>query len=266
MSQMNSTPIREIGNHQILNAENTGAGQWKLFAGSPLVFNPIEKVAEIEEREVFYEYFTITTSGNYEIAVNSSFSSQMQLFEDDGVLDDSDYLTESNMSYSPSIDYTLQPGNYVLAFGDDPLTVEEAVAGKNSINADIGKGIFSLSIQMKDDNPMIWKANDPALGWGVAGNYIDLDPTTPEGPFYRIIDNGYVDITIEDPDGTIPDAAFFSGKSFIGVHRFNTLKVSGGAKVDFGEDRVLVEDLTNSAYDIYSNITADSQSVLPPQQ
>lgn len=127
----------------------------------------------------------------------------------------------------------------------------------------LGGGRWKVYAGIPGNSPNIWRANDPPLGWGIAGNFIDLDADTTDGPFYKIVDNGWVDCTIEDPEGHISDAQSLIGRTFIGVHRFETIDVLGGASVDFGEDRVFVMDPDNSAWDIDSEIISDSASVLP---
>jgi YVTN family beta-propeller protein len=111
-----------------------------------------------------------------------------------------------------------------------------------------------------------WQQYDQDLQWGIVGNYIDLDPATPEGPFFKIIDNGPDNFTIADPNGVISSINYLIEREFIGIHRFSTLQVTGGASVDFGGDRVIVSDTANSVWDLNSEIIADGDSVLPVQQ
>jgi hypothetical protein len=61
-------------------------------------------------------------------------------------------------------------------------------------------------------------------------------------------------------------AAGLVNKYFIGVHELETLNVQGLVTADFGEDRVIVNDIDNSVWDGTSSILAGQGSELPVQQ
>jgi len=263
-----STPLRKVGSHRIVDAEDLGGGRWKVIAGEPLLFNPINSSASVTRGGVYYEYFTVTTEETYVMETTAGdFDTYMHLFYNDGLLDASDHIgldDDSGTGNLSRISRALDPGNYILAIGGYEMSLDAAVTGRNTSSL---YGNFQLSIDISDSSQNhIWKANDQQPARGIVGNYIDLDPATTDGPFYKIVDNGWVDFTIEDPDGSITDASSLIGRTFIGVHRFETLEVTGGASLDFGADRVFVLDPVHSLWDLSSEIKADSASVLPARQ
>ena len=87
-----------------------------------------------------------------------------------------------------------------------------------------------------------WLATDAALGWGVDGIEVDLDASETSSPQYVIASNTQNTLTIATTD----DLSGVVGGELVGVHTFNTLTVTGGADVDFGEDRLVVLDVAGS--------------------
>ena len=87
-----------------------------------------------------------------------------------------------------------------------------------------------------------------------------------DGSYYKIESNTAEDfvIRLEGNQTLIPDD--FIGKELIGVHLFDQLTATGGALIDFGDDRVFVDDPDNSIWDLDSDIVAGEGSELPIQQ
>ena len=79
--------------------------------------------------------------------------------------------------------------------------------------------------------------------------------------YYEITSNGYESLIIHTDD----DLSIYNGRNseLIGVHSFDTIDVQGGAQVDFGIDRVFVNDLGSSILDDISHINAGENSQLP---
>jgi hypothetical protein len=98
---------------------------------------------------------------------------------------------------------------------------------------------------------------------------VDLDTDTSEsvaGPYYRIESNTQDNSTIQLGAGHNLNSEDFIGKEFTGVQLYKQLKVTGGATVDFGNDRVFVEDIAGSLWDADSDIIYGAGSELPAQQ
>jgi hypothetical protein len=88
-----------------------------------------------------------------------------------------------------------------------------------------------------------WKASDPALDWGIDGLEVDLDATETASALYRIVSNTANTITINTSD----NLAGAVGSTLVGVQTFETVRVTGGADVDLGEDRLVISNLGGSA-------------------
>ncbi|HEX6927951.1 MAG TPA: LamG domain-containing protein, partial [Gammaproteobacteria bacterium] len=97
-----------------------------------------------------------------------------------------------------------------------------------------------------------WLATDAEYGFGVDGIDVDLDAANVTGPLYRIVSNTVNTITVHTTD----DLTGMAGRELIGVHTFATLQVLGRADVDFGGDRVIVNDLDNSRVSAGSTLRA----------
>jgi len=87
-----------------------------------------------------------------------------------------------------------------------------------------------------------WRMTDVAHDWGLDGIDVDLDASNATGPLYRIVRNTANTLTVHTAD----DLGGLIGRELIGVHTFETLQVLGKADVDFGGDRVIVNDVDNS--------------------
>ena len=104
----------------------------------------------------------------------------------------------------------------------------------------------------------VWKATDLAKDQGVQGLKVSLDSSNSNAPLYTIKRNTLNSIVIETSD----DLSIYSAHSLIGVHTFETINVTRGAYVDFGEDRVIINDLLNSNIDETSGINLSNSSTL----
>jgi hypothetical protein len=87
-----------------------------------------------------------------------------------------------------------------------------------------------------------WKATDPVLDWGIDGLDVDLDASETASPLYRIASNTANTITINTSD----NLAGVVGLNLVGVQTFESVRVTGGADVDFGEDRLVITNLAGS--------------------
>jgi hypothetical protein len=97
------------------------------------------------------------------------------------------------------------------------------------------------------------------------GYWLDLDADEDLSPYYPIVEQpGSQQVVVQTTDDLA--AAGLVNKYFVGVHELETLNVQGGVIADFGEDRVLVNDIGNSVWDGTSSILAGQGSELPVQQ
>ncbi|MDX1407159.1 MAG: Ig-like domain-containing protein, partial [Saprospiraceae bacterium] len=101
----------------------------------------------------------------------------------------------------------------------------------------LSPGVWRITI---DSSP--WKASDANLDWGLTGIEVDLDASETNSAHYTIESNTANTLTINTND----DLAGVIGNQLAGVHRFETIRVLGGAYVTAWGDRVLVNDPVNS--------------------
>ena len=166
---------------------------------------------------------------------------------------------------SGTLQLVLPPGDYILAVGGNHTDLTEAVS--RSSYSYYG-GYLTFSIKGLGGH-VGWPASDQPDGWGLKGHYVDLDAVTNEGfdgSYYKIESNTDDDfvIRLEGNQTLVPDD--FIGKELIGIHLFDQLTATGGALIDFGDDRVFVRDPENSIWDLDSDIVAGEGSVMPTQQ
>ncbi|HEX7026477.1 MAG TPA: thrombospondin type 3 repeat-containing protein, partial [Gammaproteobacteria bacterium] len=111
--------------------------------------------------------------------------------------------------------------------------------GRHTITGidEVSPGVWRIEVA---GNP--WQVSDPALDWGLGGIEVDLDGTEQSSPLYTIVSNTTNVLTLHTSD----DLSGLIGSELIGVHTFETLRVVNGASVDFGEDRIVINDLVNS--------------------
>lgn len=131
--------------------------------------------------------------------------------------------------------------NDVAGIGDTPnlgLTGVEHI-GRHSITnvVDLGNGSWELSVGTSP-----WQATNVQFEYGVQGLQVDLNASDEAGPLYTIQSNTSNTLIIETAD----NLSGIVGQELIGVHQFDRLIIKDGALVDFGEDRVEVNDLANS--------------------
>jgi hypothetical protein len=119
---------------------------------------------------------------------------------------------------------------------------------------DLGDGRWQVNV-----GTSAWTATNTTYDFGVQGLTVDLDRADATSLLYTIESNTANALIISTPD----DLSGYAGKELIGVHRFSTLNIGGGASVDFGNDRIEVQDTFNSQIDAGSLLNAGPGSVLP---
>lgn len=100
-----------------------------------------------------------------------------------------------------------------------------------------GNGRWRVTV---DGTP--WQATNEALERGIQGLEVSLNETDPAAPLYEVVENGQSWFEVETTD----DLGVYLGAELIGVHRMETISVTGGASVDFRGDRLLLSDPANS--------------------
>jgi hypothetical protein len=98
----------------------------------------------------------------------------------------------------------------------------------------------------------VWKETNTATSEGIQDKAVSLDAADEGAALYTVLSNTLDSFIVETAD----DLSAIAGQGLVGVHTLNTLQVLGGAKVDFGDDRVVLLDVANSFVDADSTLTA----------
>jgi hypothetical protein len=159
-----------------------------------------------------------------------------------------------------------QPGQLKIANIDpatsqtieSELVTEMQVVGRHAITG----------VQLQDgftDRWVITTGDTLPADKNYVGYWLDLDADEDLSPYYLIVEQpGAGQVIVQTTDDLA--AAGLVNKYFIGVHELETLNVQGLVTADFGEDRVIVNDIDNSVWDGTSSILAGQGSELPVQQ
>ena len=118
-------------------------------------------------------------------------------------------------------------------------------------------GVWTVTV---DGSP--WIPTSATLGWGVDGIDVDFDASETAGTHYRIEVNTANTLTIHTTD----DLSGFNGKTLVGVHTFETVRVTGGADVTFGDDRLIITDPANSIVGVNSTLRVGEMEASAVQQ
>ena len=96
------------------------------------------------------------------------------------------------------------------------------------------------------------KNTNPAKDEGLQGLEVSLDSSETTPLLYKIKSNLTNSITVESEISLTP----YIGKTLIGVHTFQSLRVTRGAYLDFGTDRVEILNPTQSIIDATSQVNS----------
>ncbi len=268
-----STPIREIGRYIVSNVVAAGIESITGDALYELQITPRDAVHlkfsgvinEFLPGTVNHHLFTIDSIRDVDIEVTTSeFDTHVYLFKDDGasLIYIANNTSSGRGNQSRLVSTALAAGNYVVAISANSTTSSSALNRNKTRNSSFG--YYSLSIDtLYDVIGDTWHATDSVYGWGLDGLKITLDPNTAGADLYRIVSNTENTITVASPIVDLTTTVVPGTTEFMGVHEFETINITGGAQVDFGVDRVIVNRPLDSVIDIDSALTADPASVLP---
>jgi hypothetical protein len=250
VAQASSTPIEHVGRHTITDVEDLGNERWQVD------IKPTMAVRVVESGEVTSaagaHYFTVSEAQSVKISVTATYYHYLYLFRDDGDLGTDDYIalvsstTSGEIPYTSTITRVLEPGNYVVVmtgYGTGQTTA--AALGNQSSSA--YSGPYQIRIQSSDT---VWRATNMNYDYGIQGLTVDLDRADNASPYYTIESNDVWSLIINTPD----DLSDIVGNELIGVHRFQSVQFTGGASLDFGDDRYEIVDLSASTIDATSSV------------
>lgn len=257
-----STPVRQIGQRIIASLTDQTGGLYNVSLGANSAVH-INEAAAITtstvnpDTAVNHHPFTLSAARNINIAVNKvDFRPHVYLLKNNAGI-----LSRVTDTFSYSVEtisinnYALQPGEYVIAVGSSYLQTYDAISGSRSQTSNYA-GSYTLKVNTIGDT---WRATDPIYGWGLEGLEVSFDLVNPGLITYPVTLNDEESLTVQSG----LDLTIQSLTDFVGVHRFQTLTVKGGANVDFGQDVVIIEDIPGSIIEADSAVTANTNSVLP---
>ena len=223
-SPSNGTEIDSVGRYTIHGVTDLGGDRWQIDTLSPnVVGESFTRTISNSTGQANPMPFTVleTQSVNVQVSI-SGITPHTFIFRDDGNLTDDDYVTDGDNNLS--FNRTLEAGNYLLVIGQ----------WWNNATSDIRRvysASYTVTLSPAGRN---WRDSNPAYDWGVQGLTVDLDAQDDASPLYTIESNDPWRLVIATPD----DLSGVVGNELVGVHRFDQLRVTGGASVNFGGDRV----------------------------
>ena len=119
--------------------------------------------------------------------------------------------------------------------------------GRQVISAvsQVTPGVWAITVE---GSP--WIASDAALDWGLDGREVDLDAGETVGAHYTIDSNTADTLQVRTND----DLSAVVGNELVGVQRVASLVVTGRADVDFGQDRLVIDDVAGSRIEAGSTL------------
>jgi hypothetical protein len=254
-----STPIRSVGRHTIQDVADQGDGTWRVSIGpNGKIHHTFSGAVTPSGTDSLQSHsFTLTEQADVVIEVTSAnFDNRIYLLSDNGALS---YVTSSHgggENGNTRFTRTLSPGNYQVVIGNEYFDSTEAINGaRNDSNPGVA-GNYTLTV---DTFGGTWRPTHATRGWGIDGLQIDLDADDAGNSLYTIQSNDDESIVIETDD----DLSGYVGKDMIGVHQFSRITAADGAKVTFGKDRVIIDDVNQSEISNQSEVEAAADSVLP---
>ena len=225
-----STPIRAVGRHVITGVENLNDGTWRVSIGDD---DGVHQAISETGNNTWQSYsFTLNAAHQVRFAMPVP------------------------VTYTGSAYYYLYDANGSDLGSSANILQKSLPAGSYTVKVWAGNGI---AYRLLIDTLGTWLPADSGYGWGLDGLQVRLDDSAAASPVYTIDSNTESSLIILTSD----DLSGYVGKELQGVKTFNTLHVTGGASVDFGEDQIIVTDLADSVIDSTSSVTADSSSTLP---
>ncbi|PCJ99256.1 MAG: hypothetical protein COA42_24145, partial [Alteromonadaceae bacterium] len=234
-----STPIKSVGRSLITEVTPVDGSttQWRISVASTGTGFPLYQ--ELNQRVAY----PITISGPRNRLVVGSSASRSYVFRRDKETfieqSQSDFIFRQNIigTGRDRAYYPLSAGDYWVVFSDE-----------GGLDTDLGSNTATTDqFWVEIDTIGPWRETDLKRDRGVQGLYVDLDASTDEGPFYRIVENTTDSLIVE----VLPDDDLNSvlNNDLIGVHQLASLQVKGGASVDFGGDRLILDDVISRLSD-----------------
>ena len=250
-----STPIRSVGRHTIQNAVDQNDGTWLVSIGpSRQVHNAVSgNITSSGADSLVTNSFTLVEEATVHISAVTDFSSMMEMYL---LRDNVRVMQEFVEGNSKQWVVSLTPGNYKCVIGNDSYSLSEAISGARYDNNPGEEAEYNLTI---DSFNGTWRPTNVEAGTDISGNQVDLDADSAGNAIYTIQSNMEESIVIATDD----DLSGYIGKDLIGVHQFSRITATDGAKVTFGEDRVIIDDVGQSEISNQSEVIAAPDSILP---
>ena len=238
IASQRTTPLQAIGRHVISAvAPGSAPDTWLVSLRMPAVLE--SSTGSVTDSRFRYHRLEVTRRVGLTLAIASQpYQGAFLLFKgsDPSALAPADAVDVTTSTTSRR--FVLEPGSYTLAVS--------ATYGRYGWN-----GNFTAYSIADGQNPywpgdpidytltMTVDAADMPLSefGGPAGYLVDLDASTDEGPFYRVLGKqGDNQLLIESAH----DLSSAVGRELVGVHLLDEIQVSGQATADFGADRLVV--------------------------
>ena len=230
-----STTVRSVGRHRIESITALPDNQWQIerehFKAS---FDGVLASAN-ETGSIAYHSISVDEQTSIELVLQRSSHSYVRVYQDDGDLDTDDRIASFTVlaNDSSAKAFSVDQGNYIVVVAPYRTTEAQVVEGYNNegISPYNYPGVYQLELQQAS----VWADSaGENNGLGIAGLSVSLEATDETSPLYRVVSNSGHTLVVQSSD----ELSVYTGNELQGVHRLDTLQVTGGASVSFGEDRV----------------------------
>ncbi len=245
------TPIRSVGAQTVTRVDDLGNDQWRvstLPAGSIYLEEPTDVT-----NDMGMTHFSIPTDQSVDLRFPGRMPTmQSFIFLDDGDLTVDDFVSSSN-ELGNQLNVPLTAGNYVVVVAPWESTVDQAANGTNPYTGFYQIVVSTSGMDFTWEYPFAFAS----FGFGVVGFTVDLDNSDGLDQFHDVVDNDRMSIVVN----STTDISGIVGNELIGVHQFQTLEVGNGAFANFGDDKVIVNNISGSNIQL-NRINAAPNSVL----
>ena len=256
------TPVGSIGRHRIVSSDLVAPGRWRIGVETDIdnFTGAVPCVSGI--CSVQYHDFTLPESGfvivggelNHASETEDGLATEYLIFRDSGIdLTHSDLIPESVgnrfLGGLESSRYWLEAGDYTLAVGTrfgrshserprlrsiPEMSVDAAISGAYQSDRFLA---WDYQIYIKR------AAIDNSTADGISnltGRTVSLDAADENSTLYEIVGHSGGAIEVE----TDQDLSGVVDQTLLGVHKLENLNILNGASVSFGEDRLVLENLS----------------------
>lgn len=257
LSVVNGTTLPSIGRHVVGNAEQISADQWTLTRQG---FDE-QFIRGFSDTQTTIKYRSLQLDAPTQLSVvldSYAYQQDVRIFQlqTPTVLGErvTPIVYDYDFEQRTNAEFVLPAGSYALMVVWTAMLDSEIVAEFDGTFEPTNQPEEELefesvpqthSLTLQEISPWADKAGQ------LLGLQVDLDLGDPNSPLFEVIANTESSITIES-ESTLSSVI---GQPIIGVREFDTITVRGGAYLNLGADRVIVNNPSSMVIDDNSTLS-----------